>query len=410
MSESTSILRLNLRKVLDQLPWLPRGLALAWAAARPRTSCGPGERKTPGEPRDGIVHFTQLLVDALVLTMKNGTAWPYVRHVLIFVALLAGLTLLAEVVRTAIGWIRTVQSELLQDHINDLIHAKAIAADLAFYEFPDYYDHLHRARWEAGYRPVALLANVGSLLQNGVTLIAMGALLLVLGPWLAVALIVSTLPAFWVVVHYNIVNYQWRQRTTADDRRVAYYDWLMTTPEAAAELRLFRLGGHFRSVYKALRKRLRTERFALARRESGAELAASVVALLICGLALAWMVWRAAHGQISLGDLALIYGAFNQGQSLMRSLLENVGQLYSNSLFIGNLFEFLALEPMVADPPADRARVVGDLRDEICFRNVTFRYHESEHKALDNFNLTIQAGQIAALVGTNGAGKSTLIK
>jgi ATP-binding cassette subfamily B protein len=225
-----------------------------------------------------------------------------------------------------------------------------------------------------------------------------------------VALIVSTLPAFWVVVHYNIVNYQWRQRTTADDRRVSYYDWLMTTPEAAAELRLFRLGDHFRSVYKALRKRLRSERFALARRESGAELAASVVALLISGLALVWMVWRAAHGQISLGNLALIYGAFNQGQSLMRSLLENVGQLYSNSLFIGNLFEFLALDPIVADPPAERARVVNELTDEICFRDVTFRYHESERKALDRFSLTIRAGQIAAIVGPNGAGKSTLIK
>ena len=42
-----------------------------------------------------------------------------------------------------------------------------------------------------------------------------------------------------------------------------------------------------------------------------------------------YMVWRAMMGLITLGDLALIYAAFNQGQRLMRSLLENLGQLYA---------------------------------------------------------------------------------
>lgn len=410
MRESTSILKQKLRKALGQLPVLPRGLALAWNAARPWTIAWLVLLVVEGLVPVGIVYFIKLLVDALVATIKNGASWPQVRGVLILVALLGGLTLLAEVVRTAIGWIRTVQAELLQDHINDLIHAKSVAADLAFYEFPDYYDHLHRARSEASYRPIALLENVGSLLQNSVTLIAMGAVLVVLGPWLAVALLVSTLPAFWVVVHYNIVNYQWRQRTTADERRAWYYDWLMTAPDTAAELRLFDLGDHFRFAYKTLRTRLRKERIALAKRERRAELAAAAVALLITGGALAWMVWRAAHGQVTLGDLALVYGAFNQGQRLLRSLLENVGQLYSNSLFIRNLFEFLALEPLVIDPPAERARVLDDLAGEICFRDVTFRYPDSERKALDNFSLTVHAGQIAAIVGPNGSGKSTLIK
>ena len=410
MFETPSIVKRKLGKALGQLPWLARGLALAWNAARPWTIAWLFLLVLEGMVPVGIVYLTKLLVDALVATTRNGAAWQSVRGVLILVAFLAGLTLFAEAVRTAIGWIRTVQAELMQDHINDLIHAKSVSADLAFYEFPDYYDHLHRARAEAGYRPVALLENVGNLLQNSVTLIAMGAVLALLGPWLAIALLVSTLPAFWVVVHYNIVNYKWRHRTAADERRARYYDWLMTTPEAAAELRLFSLGNHFRLAYKELRTRLRAERIDLAKRGSRAELAAGALALLITGLALLWMVWSAAHGLITLGELALIYGAFNQGQRLLRSLLEHVGQLYTNSLFIKNLFEFLALEPLVGDPSAEEARTVAGLESDICFRDVTFRYPQSERKALDDFSLTIRAGEIAAIVGPNGAGKSTLIK
>jgi len=410
MFETATILKRKLGRGFGQLPWLARGLALAWRAGRTWTIVWLLLLIFQGSIPVGIVYLTKLLVDALVATAKYGALWPQVRTVLTLVAILAGLTLLAEIVRTAIGWIRTVQAELLQDHINDLIHEKSVAADLAFYEFPDYYDHLHRARAEAGYRPVALLENVGNLLQNSVTLLAMGAVLAVLGPWLAVALLISTLPAFWVVVHYSLVNYQWRHRTTADERRARYYDWLMTTPDAAAELRLFSLGQHFRQAYKTLRTKLRTERIALAKRASGAELAAATVALLITGLALAWTVWGAAHGLITLGELALIYGAFNQGQRLLRSLLEHVGQVYTNSLFIKDLFEFLALKPLVADPPAERAQTVDELAGEVCFRDVSFRYPQSERRVLDDFNLKVRPGQIAAIVGPNGAGKSTLIK
>src|SRR5882724_595345 len=222
MRESTSILKQKLRKALGQLPLLPRGLALAWDAARPWTIAWLVLLLVEGLVPVGIVYFTKLLVDALVATIKNGAVWPQVGGVLTLVALLGGLTLLAEVVRTAIGWIRTVQAELLQDHINDLIHAKSIAADLAFYEFPEYYDHLHRARSEATYRPVALLETLGSFAQNGITLVAMGAVLIPFGPWLPLALLLSTLPALWVVVRYAVKQHQWRLRTTTDERRAWY--------------------------------------------------------------------------------------------------------------------------------------------------------------------------------------------
>lgn len=44
------------------------------------------------------------------------------------------------------------------------------------------------------------------------------------------------------------------------------------------------------------------------------------------------------------------------------------------------------------------------------FRDVCFRYPESDRDVVHNLNLTVQAGENIALVGVNGAGKTTLVK
>ena len=140
-----------------------------------------------------------------------------------------------------------------------------------------------------------------------------------------------------------------------------------------------------------------------------AQLSAGALALLTTGLVMSWMLWRAVQGQVSAGDLALFYQAFNQGQGLMRTVLTGAGQVYNNIAFLENLFTFLALEPQVAQPSQPVVTPVG-LQESVRFNQVTFRYPGCSRAVLEKFSLTIPAGQIVALVGTNGAGKSTLIK
>ena len=329
--------------------------------------------------------------------------------VLTLIILTVLVMLLADVLGSAGDLVRTAQAEFTYDHIAALLHRQALALDIAFYESPEYHDRLERARAEAATRSRTLLESLGVLVQNLVTMIGMGAVLIHYALWLPLALLIGALPAFYVLLRFDRVYHRWWEASTTDRRRTQYYDMMLTHSDAAAEVRLFNLGGHFQAAYQGLRTRLRTERLNQLRSQCLARLGASASGILVAGLVLAWMLSRAFFGLVSLGDLALFYQVLNRGQGVMSLLLSSAGKIYGSTLFMSNLFVFLEIKPAIKDPinpvPAPAA-----LESGVEFQHVTFRYPNSSRVALSDFSLTIPAGKIVAIVGPNGAGKTTLVK
>jgi len=402
----TGYLSARLSRATRQLPLFPHALSLVWTAARGWTVAWAALLLASGILPVALVYLTRALVNAVLAAMRPD---HNVRPALIDAALKAAVLLSMEALRGLESWVRTAQAELVRNHISRLVQEKSAAADLGFYETPEFFDHLHRAKNEASTVPLALIENLGGLAQNGVTLIAMAGVLTTFGFWLPVALIASAIPALYVVLHYAVRQYNWSVRRTPDERRAYYYDFVLSSREYAPELRLFGLAPYFRSRFDALRGHLAGERIGLARAQGLAEFAAASAALAISGLSLLWMAARAIRGQATPGDIALFYQAFQQGSGLTRTLLGNIGQIYRNSLYLEGLFEFLELQPQVVSPAGPR-RMPAKPSAGISFRDVTFHYPGSARKSLQNFSIDIPAGSIVAIVGENGAGKSTLIK
>lgn len=355
------------------------------------------------------VYLVRLLVDSLVLALESDGAWAEVQPAVMAAAAMAAVLLLGEVLTSLTVWVKATQADLVQDHIAALVQGQSRRLDLAFYESPEYFDRMYRARVDALGRSVMMIDNLATLAQNCITLIAMAVVLVPYGWWLPLVLFIGTLPAFWVVLGYSIRHYDWRHRVTQDERLASYYDRIVCGRESAAELRVFGFGVYFSEAYDALRKRLRGERYRLNRDQVVSLLFAGVFGLVTTAGALAWMGWKVLHGPQTLGDLALFYQAFNKGQGLFRSLMTSVGRIYGDILFLGALFQFLELEPKVTDSP-DAGDEEVQIAREVRFREVTFSYPGAEKPVLEGFNLVIPAGKVVAIVGTNGAGKSTLFK
>ena len=394
---------------LSRLSYVPKTFRLIWEAAGALTIVWAIMLIILGLLPAATVYMTRALINSLVAVQGQGVDWVALRPTISLLGLFAGLMILTQALQSLLSWVRSAQAEHIRDYITKLVHEKASQVDLAYYEKAEYYNLLHRAREDANTRPLALLENTGSLVQSCITLVAMGAMLIPYGLWLPLLLFVSTLPAFGMIMVFNRRHHRWWEATTMDRRWSQYYDVVLTHVMSASEVRLFNLGPHFQTAYQTLRRRLRIENLNMIKDQSLAQLGAGIIGLLAAGGAMGWMVWRVLLGLATLGDLALFYQVFNRGRGLLQSVLGNLNQVYTNILYLRNLFEFLDQSPQVSEPLPEIQKPAR-FSKEIRIRDLTFSYPDSDQHALEDFNLTIPAGQIVALVGANGAGKSSLLK
>jgi ATP-binding cassette, subfamily B, bacterial len=388
---------------------LARAFVLAWKAAPGLALANAALVVVQGMLPLVALYLVKLIIDAIAGAVAQGlstdsTAFQPVFTLIGAAAAVALVAALANAVASVVG---EAQAQRVADHVQDVMHAKSIEVDLAYYENSAYYDTLHRAQQEAPYRPGRIAKGVIVICQSALSLVAMAALLFSLHWGIALVLLLAVVPEGLVHLRYASTQFDWRRRNTPTERRARYFSDLLTANFFAQELRLFGLGDFFVLRYRELRQRLRSEGLALLKQRAVREWVAQSLSTLAVFGAYAYIAWTAIHGTITLGDLVMYFQGFQRGQEFLRQLLRGASSLYEDSLFLTNLYEFLDLKRKVVEPehplPPPRR-----LRSGIVFDKVSFGY--GDRRVLKDVDLVIPAGATVALVGENGSGKTTLIK
>lgn len=353
-----------------------------------------------------IAYVGKLIVDAVVLASRTGLesdrwmALTYLGFEALMVAIQSGS-------KQGLALVQSLLRVLLGQKVNELILEKALTLNLTHFEDSEFYDKMTRARREASSRPLSLVGRTFGIVQDSLTLITYGGLLVRFSAWAVVMLMIAAVPAFIAETRFAGEAFRLFRWRTPETREQNYLEWLIANESPAMEIRLYQLGGLLLDRYRAIFRRLYSEDRDLTVRRGIWSYVLGLVSSVAFYGAYVWIVWETIAGRISLGELTMYLVVFRQGQGAFASILSSIGGMYEDSLYLSNLYEFLGQDIPRSQGHATRGTFPGD---GLRFEEVTFYYPESDKPALNQVTFHLKPGEKLAIVGENGSGKTTLIK
>jgi ATP-binding cassette subfamily B protein len=393
------------RDSLAALRYLPPFLLMVWKTAPGMTLANLVLRMLQAGIPVASLYVGKLIIDAVVQAIGTGVAGPDLWG---FVGLEAALVLGGSLMGRAIALLDALLGDRFSIATSVQLMQHAARLDLQQFEDPAFYDKMERARQQTTPR-VVLLSLLLSQVQDLITVSFLAAGLLAFNPWLLLLMAAAVTPSFLGEAYFNRQSYSLSRSWTPGRRTLDYLRFVGASDTTAKEVKMFGLSDFLVNEYRDTAEQQYLENRSLTQRRAfwGFVLGALGDAAYYAAYVL--IIGQAIGGSISLGDLTFLAGAFARLRGMVQAILLRVTNIAQTALYLQDLFEFFAIEPMIRKPE-QAIPFPETIQQGFVFENVGFKYPNSEKWAVRGLNFTLRADEKLALVGENGAGKTTLVK
>ncbi|MFP3967585.1 ABC transporter ATP-binding protein [Actinomadura fulvescens] len=279
---------------------------------------------------------------------------------------------------------------------------------LGRFENPAFHDDLRLAQEAGQNAPDRIVRSSLSIGQGTLTLVGFVGTLIVISPVMVALILFAAMPSARAQLLLSRRRAKMLWGISTNSRRQFFYSSLLSSPEAAKEVRLFGLGDHLRGRMLGELAAINAAEEDVERRTLHSQGLLSLLGAVIAGAGLLWAILAAADGALSIGDVSVFIAAVAGVQTALNTIVGQWADAHNALLVFGRYLKVMRADPLLP-VPADPVPLPA-LRKGIELRDVWFRYDEGHPWVLRGVDLFIPYGVSVALVGLNGAGKSTLVK
>ncbi len=396
----------SLKNQFLALRHLPRLFRMIWETSRWMTLSNAALRLVKSVIPLASLYVGKEIIDQVVLLAQGAEVDS--AHLWLMVGIEFLLAIASEVLNRGIILLDNLLGDLFANRTSVELMRHAATLDLYQFEDATFYDKLERARRQTGGR-TALMSQVFSQVQDLITIVSLGAGLVVFNPWLILLLVVAVIPSFVAESYFNQKTYSLTYSWTPERRELDYLRYIGASDQTAKEVKIFNLADFLANRFAEVSHRYYLANRSLATRHAAWGTALSALGTVAYYGAYIFIIMQTVSGIISIGTLTFLAGAFNRMQGALQGVLTRFSRIAEGAMYLQDLFDFFAIQPTIISKSSS-IPFPERVQYGFTFENVSFKYPNSERWAIRHLSFHLNTGEKMALVGENGAGKTTLVK
>lgn len=351
-----------------------------------------------------FVYVNKKIIDSILSEYTDSAA----RVLILWCVFLVTINILSKVLTNVKTIISTKSGAKINKRISELIIQKCTEFDVSFYDDKESYTTIQEAYQTLGRGWENMIGSVFNILGQLITVISLASTLLIANTGLGLLLLASLIPFLIFEVRSRKARHNFQKNQIPENKKTGYLSGILTGRGYAKEVRLFGYGNALKEEFSRIFDKKINDQTQLLKKDYTIRAVFATVVMMVLGCINIFFAFLALKGKITIGDFQLYYGSATALNTNISGMFIMIANYFEYDLYSDILGNFLKLEPELLLDDGAELRLNGAPKIE--FKNVSFRYPNTDNNAVSNISLTINSGESVALVGYNGAGKSTLAK
>lgn len=347
------------------------------------------------------VLLQRIVNDILILLQENRFHFILNTHLVIFIA-----GVFSEVLLTGLDRYVEIRFDMqITDRLEKEIVRKYRKLDYSCYEDPQTYDSISRISQNPGEKIRMIFWKLCEMVRIIILLIGYLLIFQQASPLLVGIFLLFLPPMLYENYKAGCLWYDLYSRQTADERKIAYYERLLTGKTSLAELKIYQATDYIENLWKKQSSKLRKEKEETLIRVAKTLLRKSTFAALWYLCSGGFLLYGVITGRISVSMFLVLFQTILNIVDTVNGLLETFGNFSREIQEMSYLHSFFALKNI----PERKGCIDRPVR-RIRLEHVCFSYPNAGTETLHDISFELDLSKSTAIVGENGSGKTTIIK
>lgn len=349
------------------------------------------------------IWLSKYLIDELALTLET----QQIRRVLIaLIGILFGLDIIQTMVNRISEIIQTHFSDKVSVYITDQVLNKVAELPMTYFDDSSTYNKVRLAIQETPDRCLAIIMGGEGIIVSLIQLIGVLTILIRLH-WL-----IGVIPVAFLVPLFGMrfkVSKAWFLIQGNRAEKMRYTDELksiLLKNENIKELRLFDISKPLSKRIVQLQEKINRDNFLNSKKYAKINILTVLLNGAYSFVIKLWIIIIGLRKNYAIGSVSMYINAVDMYGNLIDGALQQLSLISEQLLYIGYICE-------IDEMSVDESEGLIELTDSIHrieFKDVSFKYQNSEQYVIKNISMILEQNNVYAFVGTNGTGKTTLLK